>query len=707
MKKALSLFLSVLLLVSALALPAAAADPALPGGSYEGKTVIIYTGNVRGDVSVYPRIKAARDAYEAAGASVYVVDTGNYLQGSAAANTDRGAGITDLMSAVGYEFTAMGLAEFGYTDATTGYPYHGNFTRYYTQAQLCNGVKEQTYAQNRDGSVTAVLPARSTASFHAVASNVIARTDIYAKGISVTSSRRGGLTLGFYGLTDPAVEQNVQDADENGVPYVSVLQPRPAEFTDWGDMPPAQLIICLSNAGVSGSEYGDIVIDAPTAGGMVMGAYVIDNETLAITHEELALSDADETVAALADQVQSAAGEVLFTSEVVLNGSDDLNWNGESNLGDLTADALVWYAENFIDGIDESLPLVAIQNGGNCDQFIYTGDVTEIDLLHALPFSPMGIGVLTVTGEQLLETLEAASQRPDCPGFAQVSGLTYTIDLGQDYDGGAAYGDYYVADSVNRVTITSVNGQPFDPAARYALVCDNFLMNGSDTYYTLQNIRDAGEGDYINNGTGVRVRDAVAMYVQQELGGVIGEEYAEPQGRITVLFPSFDDVADGAWYHDAVGWAASRGITTGATETAFEPGEPCTRAHILTFLWRASGQPDSTLENPFADLSGSEYYYDAALWAAEQGLVEGDVFDAAAPCLRSDVVTYLWQLSGSIVPEGENPFEDVSADAPYAHAVLWAVDSGITTGVSETAFDPDAPCTRGEIVTFLYRHFAL
>ena len=274
MKKALSLFLSVLLLVSALALPAAAAPAA---DSYEGKTVIIYTGNVRGDVSVYPRIKAARDAYEAAGASVYVVDTGNYLQGSAAANTDRGAGITDLMSAVGYNFTAMGLAEFSYTDATTGYPYHGNFTRYYTQSQLCNGAEELTYAQNRDGSVTAVLPARSVASFNTVASNVIARTGIYSQGVSVTSSRRGGLTLGFYGLTDPAVEQNVQDADENGVPYVSVLEPRPAEFSDLGDMPAPQLIICLSNAGVSGSEYGDIVIDAPTAGSMVMGAYVIEH----------------------------------------------------------------------------------------------------------------------------------------------------------------------------------------------------------------------------------------------------------------------------------------------------------------------------------------------------------------------------------------------------------------------------------------------
>ena len=704
MKKALSLFLSVLLLVSALVLPAAAAPAA---DSYEGKTVIIYTGNVRGDVSVYPRIKAARDAYEAAGADVYLVDTGNYLQGSAAANTDRGAGITDLMSAAGYDFTAMGLAEFSYTDATTGYPYHGNFTRYYTQAQLQSGAEELTYAQNRDGSVTAVLPARDASSFAALSANVEPNTAVYASAVSAVATREGGLTLGFYGLTDPAVEQNVQDADENDVPFVSVRQPRPVEFTESDDMPAPQLIICLSNAGVSGSEYGDIVIDAPTAGSMVMGAYVIDNETLTVTHEELALSNTDETVAALADQVQAAAGEVLFTSEVVLNGSDSLNWNGESNLGDLVTDALVWYAENFIDGIDESLPLVAIQNGGNCDQFIYTGDVTETDLLRALPFSPMGIGVLIITGEQLLETLEAASQCADCPGFAQVSGLSYTLDLGQDYDGGAAYGSYYVADSVNRVTITSVNGQPFDPAARYALVCDNFLMNGSDTYYTLQNIRDAGEGDYINNGTGVRVRDAVAMYVEQQLGGVIGEEYAEPQGRITVLLPSFEDVADGVWYHDAVGWAASRGITTGATETAFDPNALCTRAHILTFLWRAAGQPDSTLENPFTDLSGSEYYYSAALWAYEQGLIEGRAFDADAPCLRSDVVTYLWQLSGSPVLSGQSSFDDVSADAPYAHAVLWAVDSGITTGASETTFEPDGTCTRAEIVTFLYRHFAL
>ena len=142
-----------------------------------------------------------------------------------------------------------------------------------------------------------------------------------------------------------------------------------------------------------------------------------------MTKEEVTLSGSNETVAALAAAAKEAAGEAVGKSEVILNGADSVNWNRESNLGDLTTDALVWYAKNYIDGIDADLPIVALQNGGNCDHFLYTGEITEADLLKALPFSPMGIGVLNVTGEQLLETIEAATQSEDCPGFAQVSGL--------------------------------------------------------------------------------------------------------------------------------------------------------------------------------------------------------------------------------------------------------------------------------------------
>jgi 2',3'-cyclic-nucleotide 2'-phosphodiesterase (5'-nucleotidase family) len=653
MKKMISLLLALVLLVSCLSVTAFAAD-----SSYAGKTVILYTGNIRGDVSVYPRIKAARDAYLAAGADVVLVDTGNYLQGSAAANTDRGAGIYTLMDAAGYDVAAMGLAEFGYTDATTGYLYHGNFTHYYTQAELQNGAEALTYAQNRDGSVTADRAARAAATFQTVAANVTA-SDVFSFAADKVVTTASGLKLGFYGLTAVSVAQNVQDG------YVSVAAPQGVSVDG------ADLTICLSNAGVSSEGYGDLLIDVPD-GSFQYGVYVIDNATHAITAESLTLTDSDAAVQALAATVSGAAETVIGTSEVILNGADSENRNGETNLGDLVTDALLWYAQNYIDGLDSSIPLVALQNGGNCDNFLYSGDITATDLLRALPFSPMGIGVLYVTGAELLETLEAAAQRTDSAGFAQVAGLTYSLDLTKEYDAGAAYGKYFEADSINRVTITSVGGQPFDENATYAVVCDNYLINGNDTYYTLKAAKEADGATYLNNGTGVKTRDAVALYIQTALGGTIGSDYAAPQNRIT---------------------------------------GNCTRAQTVMALWNAAGRPEPTItENPFTDVSESVSYYKAVLWALETGVTTGVTetsFRPNAPISRAQVVTFLWRSAGKPAAQSAKTFTDIAANCYYTDSVQWAAATQITVGTSATRFSPNANCTRKQISLFLSRYQAL
>ena len=142
MKKILSLLLVLVMVLSLCSVTAFAAE------NYTGKTVILYTANVRGDVDVYAKVAAAKTAYESAGADVILADAGNFLQGTAAANSDRGLGVYDLMDAAGYDVAAMGLAEFGYADATTGYGYHKNVTKYYTQAELQNGAETLTY--NKD-----------------------------------------------------------------------------------------------------------------------------------------------------------------------------------------------------------------------------------------------------------------------------------------------------------------------------------------------------------------------------------------------------------------------------------------------------------------------------------------------------------------------------------------------------------------------------
>ena len=229
----------------------------------------------------------------------------------------------------------------------------------------------------------------------------------------------------------------------------------------------------------------------------------------------------------------------------------------------------------------------------------------------------------------------------------------------------------------------------------------------------------------------------------------------------------FSDVAGGAYYNEAVRWAVKNGIASGTDAKHFSPDAACTRGQAVTFLWRAAGCPAPTLaENPFADVKSTDYCYDAVLWAVQTGVAKGTsrtTFSPGAPCTRGQIVTFLYRAAGSPsgygnsgytdVPEtsycaapvawavalrvtsgtsaitfspdalctraqivtflyrmqnspeskAENPFTDVKADAYYANAVLWAVENGMTTGASATTFDPAGDCTRGQIVTFLYR----
>ena len=168
----------------------------------------------------------------------------------------------------------------------------------------------------------------------------------------------------------------------------------------------------------------------------------------------------------------------------------------------------------------------------------------------------------------------------------------------------------------------------------------------------------------------------------------------------------FDDVAADAWYHDAVQWAVINGVTEGTSETTFSPKDACTRAQVVTFLWRAAGEPQPTADNPFRDVPDDAYYHDAVLWAVEQGITKGtseDAFSPDAPCTRAQVVTFLHRADGSPVTTAELTFKDVPADAWYADAVRWAVEQEITTGTSADTFSPNKTCTRAEVVTFLHR----
>lgn len=169
----------------------------------------------------------------------------------------------------------------------------------------------------------------------------------------------------------------------------------------------------------------------------------------------------------------------------------------------------------------------------------------------------------------------------------------------------------------------------------------------------------------------------------------------------------FIDVNPSDYYYDAVVWAVEKDITTGTSDTTFSPKDPCTRAQVLTFVWRAAGSPTMGQRNPFTDVDSSAYYYDAVLWAVEKGVTIGTSASTFSPdeaCTRGQIVTFLHRYAGSPSATSAAPFADVAADAYYAQAVAWAAAEGITVGTGNNNFSPRNDCTRGQIVTFFYRY---
>lgn len=242
-------------------------------------------------------------------------------------------------------------------------------------------------------------------------------------------------------------------------------------------------------------------------------------------------------------------------SNVTLLGADNAARMGETNLGDLWADALCWFAASaeinaYFDEDDvtagnaaiavDSDHIVALWNGGNLRADIAEGVFGAEALAEVLPY-PNKVAVVYMTGAQLTEVLEAASQALPCTeetvaaaaSFMQVSGLKYTLDLTKPYDQGEAYGDkWFKAASLSRVTITEVNGKPYDADALYAVITSNANYNGMDSSYMFAEAVAANEQSTITTAV---VRDVVWMYISTQLGNVIGADYAEPQGRIVMI----------------------------------------------------------------------------------------------------------------------------------------------------------------------------
>lgn len=204
-----------------------------------------------------------------------------------------------------------------------------------------------------------------------------------------------------------------------------------------------------------------------------------------------------------------------------------------------------------------------------------------------------------------------------------------------------------------------------------------------------------------------RVSDNRYTFVMPDSKVTVAATFEKTEVAPPTPSTGFSDVSSGDYFADAVKWAVEKGITTGTSATQFSPNASCTRAQMMAFLWRAAGSPAVAGENPFTDVSASSYYYDAVRWAVSQGITQGTsatTFGPGETVTRGQTVAFLYRYAGSPAAGSGSAFADVASGAYYSDAVQWAVNKGITNGVSSTAFGPADDCTRGQIVTFLYRY---
>ena len=239
-------------------------------------------------------------------------------------------------------------------------------------------------------------------------------------------------------------------------------------------------------------------------------------------------------------------------------------------------------------------------------------------------------------------------------------------------------------------------------STRYDAVLRSYISYATPATGTKYKETWSGNFSWNLDGTGLTDPDGYAdMSAAEILADLFGDAETQPSQK------GFNDVNPGDYFYDAVNWAVEKGITTGTSATTFSPNASCTRAQIVTFLWRASGSPEpKTASNPFTDVAANAYYRKAVLWAVENGITTGTsatTFSPDAPCTRAQGVTFLWRANGSKAASAAASFTDVASDAYYAPAVAWAAEQNVTGGVGNGLFSPDTTCTRAQNVSMLYR----
>ena len=653
-----------------------------------GKTVILHTNDVHGAVNGYACIAALKADYEAKGAEVILVDAGDFSQGTTYVSVTKGADAVTMMNAAGYDVVTLGNHEFDY-----GY------------AQLKENM--------------------SKAKFKVVCADVFNENGTPIFDANYTYTTKSGVKVGFFGMETPETQTKANPALIKGLTFATGDAFTKAAADQVAALKDADVVICLAHLGIDAESapyrstdlYAavkgiDFIIDGHSHTVMTkgekgepiqstgtafanIGVIVIDNATKKIESNSLFEikedTAKDATVAAAAktivDRVDAEYDVVFAKSEVTLNGAKAPNGNrdSETNNGDLITDAMIWKVMQNKEGLTvDADHVVAITNGGGIRAAIKPGDVTKKDINTVLPFGNT-VAVIYVTGAELLEALEASTYSLPIGGFPQVAGINFTLSTAVAYDANAETypaSTYYGPKSINRVVINSINGKEFKADDTYAVVTNNFVADGGDTYYAFA----AATAKF---DTGIPLDEAVMEYVTTELKGVIGAQYAAPQGRI--LLNPFKDVKVSSWFGQYVIDLYNDGIINGTSATTYAPNDTLTWAAALKLLLVSHGDLKA------ADATGADWSKNAIAKAAELGLVAADL-DGAKAISRLEFCQVAAKLNKLAESKTESKFTDCTDGY-----VMALVDAKVISGMTETTFEPAASLTRAQIAKILYQ----
>lgn len=691
MRKFLSVLLAMAMVLS-LTVTSFAADTAADAkAEMAGKTVILHTNDVHGAVEGYAYIAQLKADYEAKGAEVILVDAGDFSQGTTYVSSTKGADAVTMMNAAGYDVVTLGNHEFDY-----GY------------AQLKENM--------------------SKAKFKVVCADVFNEDGTPIFDANYTYTTKSGVKVGFFGMETPETQTKANPALIKGLTFATGDAFTKAAADQVAALKDADVVICLAHLGVDAESapyrstdlYAavkgiDFIVDGHSHTVMTkgekgepiqstgtafknIGVIVIDDASKKIESNSLYEikedTAKDATVAAAAkvivDRVNNEYGVKFATSKVELNGAKAPNGNRdvETNNGDLITDAMRWKVLQNKDGLTVNEDhVVAITNGGGIRAAIAKGDVTKKDINTVLPFGNT-VAVVYVTGEQLLEALEAStfSTPTAVGGFPQVSGINFTIHTGKAYDkNDATYPEstYYGPKTINRVVINSVNGKEFKANEVYAVVTNNFCAAGGDTYYAFK----AASAQF---DTGIPLDEAVMEYVTKELKGAIGEQYAAPQGRITYFNP-FKDVKTTSWYFNYMIHLYEDGVISGTSATTYTPDAKLSWAAALKLLLVSHGDLKA------ADATGADWSKNVIAKAAELGLAAADL-DGTKAISRLEFCQVAAKLNKLAESKTESKFTDCTDGY-----VMALVDAKVIDGMTATTFEPSATLTRAQIAKIIYQ----